>query len=1044
MYRKQLLKLIFCPLFLLLSTWAFAQKITVTGKVTDEKGQALPGATVTIKNSTTGTNSDINGKYVLKANGSDVLVFSMLGFVNQEIPVNNRDLINVQLAVDQQTLNEVVVIGYGTQKRKDITGSVATVKSDDFKDQPIDDPISALQGRIAGVNIVESSGQPGATPSIVIRGISSLSQPIPLYIVDGVRIPDITNLNMQDIASVDVLKDAAAAAIYGSAAAGGVLLITTKKGAVGAPPTINFSARYGVTQPKLVNDLLNSTQFIALQNLVNPGDFAGATQTDTLPNVNWENVLYRNAVEENYNLSVAGATPKLNYLFSVYDNNQTGSFIDNSSEIAGIRANAEYKLSDFITIGEQIGLSQRKTLPVAQNVSLDNAPFRTQPIIPVFNENGSYGTEPQGYQIQFSGPNPFGAVNTASTTEYTNNVQANVYADIKLPLHLDFRSTFGYTYNAFTEDYFQNAFNAPGAQTYNTLTENYAEYNQLLANYVLSYNQSFGKHSISAIAGFEQITGASNNLYTSMGSIGQNGYTYIPTSSSAGQTTLSGGNDPNALIQSLFARVNYNFNERYFLSASIRQDANYTEFGPAKVKGVFPGASAGWNISDESFFQGAKNIFNTLKLRASYGSLGNSNIPPYSYSSVYNQNQLSSGISGGAQGFAPGQAYQIANTLTKLANPGVHWETVTETNIGLDGEALNGRLSFTAEWYNKTTTGMLYPLPLPTSSGFIQPYYANVGNVNNRGFDFSAGYRDKIGKFGYDVNVTAGFNKNNVVSLSGTATGVIYDGYNWYNNGNTSFNQMSNQNITESKAGLPFGTFYGYKVLGIFQTNAQALASGQTVNGNPAQAGDLIFQNLHPGQGINSSDDQPIGNPNPALVYGINIHLNYQGFDLGLLFNGVQGVKLFDGTEAYEESLFADGNTTTKALNDSYLGSNGLTSQPRLLGTTSNGGTGLDPNTNYSSVNSYFVQNGSYLKLKNLQLGYTFSGGVLQQLSVKKARVFVMANNVFTITKYTGLDPELGSAYTASGYGAATTNGIDTPTNYPQTKIYSVGLDVTF
>jgi TonB-linked SusC/RagA family outer membrane protein len=1042
MYKKQLLKLFFCSLFLLVSTWTMAQSISVTGKVTDQKGQSIPGVTIIIKNGKTGTNSDINGKYILNARGSDVLVFSMVGYLNKEVPVNNQSVINVQLSEDTRLLNEVVVVGYGTQKRKDITGSIATVKADEFKDQPIDDPISALQGRIAGVNVVESSGQPGATPSIVIRGISSLSQPIPLYIVDGVRIPDITNLNMQDIASIDVLKDAAAAAIYGSAAAGGVLLITTKKGTVGAPPTINFSARYGVTQPKLVNDLLNTPQFVQLQNLVNPAFFTGKTQTDTLANVNWENVLYRNAIEQNYNLSVTGATPKLNYLFSVYDNNQTGSFIQNSSGIAGIRVNTDYKLTSFITIGEEIGLSQRKTIPISPNVSLDNAPFRTQPIIPVFNAGGSYGTEPLGYSIQFSGPNPYGAVNTATLTEYTNNVQANVYADIKLPFHLDFRSTFGYTYNAFTEDWFQNAFNAPGAQTYNTLTENYAEYNQLLANYVLSYNQSFGKHNISAVAGFEQITGASNNLYTSMGSIGQNGYTYIPTSSSAGQTTLSGGNDPNALIQSLFARVNYNFNERYFLSASIRQDANYTEFGPDKVKGVFPGVSGGWNISDEGFFAPAKNIFNSLKLRASYGSLGNSNIPPYSYSSVYNQNQLSSGISGGAQGFAPGQAYQIANTLTKLANPDVHWETVTETNIGLDGEAFNGRLYFTAEWYNKNTNGMLYPLPLPTSSGFIQPYYANVGVVNNRGFDFSAGYRDKVGKLSYDVSVNAGFNKNNVVSLSGTATGVIYDGYNWYNNGNTGYNQMANQTITESKAGLPFGTFYGYKVLGIFQTNAQA--AGQVVNGNVAQAGDLDFQNLHPGSPITSADDQAIGNPNPKLVYGINIHLNYESFDLGLLFNGVQGVQLFDGTEAYEESLFSDGNTTTKVFNDSFLGSNGLTSQPRLLGTTSNGSTGLDPNTNYSSVNSYFVQNGSYLKLKNLQLGYTFSGSVLQRLSVKKLRVFVMANNVFTITKYKGLDPELGSAYTTSGYGSATTNGIDTPTNYPQTKIYSAGLDLTF
>ena len=335
---------------------------------------------------------------------------------------------------------------------------------------------------------------------------------------------------------------------------------------------------------------------------------------------------------------------------------------------------------------------------------------------------------------------------------------------------------------------------------------------------------------------------------------------------------------------------------------------------------------------------------------------------------------------------------------------------------------------------------MLYPLPLAPSAGFAQPYYANVGIVNNRGFDFSIGYHDKVGKLGYDIGVNAGFNKNNVVSLSGTATGIINDGYNWYNNGDTGFNMMSGQTITQTKAGTPFGSFYGYKVIGIFPTDAAA--AGQKVNGNVAQAGDLEFQDVNHDGVIDQNDKQVIGNPNPKMVYGINIHLNYEGFDLAMLFNGVQGVQLFNGVKAYEQSLFADGNSTTQVFNDSFLGSNGLTSQPRLMGGAGN--TVLDPNTNYSSVNSYFVENGSYLKLKNLQLGYTFSGNILQRLSMKTARLFVMANNVFTITKYRGLDPELGSAYTPTGYGAATTQGIDAVTNYPQTKIYSVGLDLTF
>lgn len=1041
MYKKLLLKLLFCQLLVLMSFTAFAQKTTVTGKVTDEKGNPFPGVTIAVKGTSTGTNSDINGNYSLTVKSTDVLVFSSVGYVAQQVAVKGNPVINIKLLTADQQLNEVVVIGYGTQKRKDVTGSISSVKGSVFKDQPISDPISAIQGRIAGVNVIESSGQPGSVASIVIRGLESLNQPAPLYIVDGVRVNDISNINVQDIGSVDVLKDAAAAAIYGASAAGGVLLITTKKGVVGEAPLINFSARYGVTKPKLVNNLLNRDEFVKLQNLVNPADFSGKTQTDTLPDVNWENVLYRNAIEENANLSVSGATPTVNYLFSAYDNNQKGSFIKNSSNIAGLRANSDYKLSKFITLGEELALSQRKTDPIL--VDLHNAPFRTQPIIPIYNPDGSYGSDPKGYSISFQGPNPYGAVNTATAQDYTNNVQANIYADIKLPLHLDFRSTFGYTYNAYTRNYFQDSYNFGAvALSNNTLYKNYVEYNQLLSNYVLSYNQSFGKHNINAIAGFEQINGSSDNIFSSMGSVALNGYTYVPSSASGNQLGLSGTYDPNNLIKSEFARVNYNFDEKYFLSASIRQDANFTEFGPNKVRGVFPGASAGWNISDEQFFQGAKNIFNSLKLRGSYGSLGNSNIVPYSYDANYSQNQLSSGVSGGTQGFAPGQPFQVANTLTKLANPNVHWETVEETNIGLDGQALNGHLDFTIEWYNKNTKDMLYPLPLPTSSGFTAPYIANVGTVNNRGFDFSAGYHNKAGKLGYDVSVNAGFNKNKVTNLSGTATGVFYDGYNWYNNGDAQFNISSNQTITETKSGLPFGSFYGYKVLGIFQTDAAA--AGQKVNGNTAHAGDLQFADLDHNGVIDQNDKEVIGNPNPKLVYGISIHLNYQGFDLALLFNGVQGVQLYNGVQAYEQSLFSDGNTTTQVFGDSFLGSNGLTSQPRLLGTAANGSQALDPNTNFSSVNSYFVQNGSYLKLKNAQLGYTFSSDLLKRISVKSLRIFVMANNVFAITKYKGLDPELGSSFTGTGYGSVTTQGIDAVTNYPQVKIYTAGLDVTF
>jgi TonB-linked SusC/RagA family outer membrane protein len=1030
-----------------MSVSAFAQ-VSVSGKITDEKGDPFPGVTITIKGTSKGTNADINGSYLINAKSTDVLVFSNIGYAKQEIAVNGGGVINVSLKPDQEILNEVVVVGYGTQKRKDLTGSIASVKGDLFKDQPTTNALEGLEGRVAGVNIITPSAQPDVVPQIIIRGVSSLYQPNPIYIVDGIRQADINNINPQDIATVDIAKDAASMAIYGSAAAGGVILITTKKGShVGAPPAIYFSSRFGITKPKLVQ-LLDKDDFIKLEDIVNPSFFKGKPDLDTLANTNWVDELYRTGVEQNYNLSVTGATDNVNYAVSGFYNQQTGIYIKNYSNIGGFRANSDYKLSKYLTIGEQIDASQRIGSPLfGAQATLHNAPFRTQPIIPVYNENGGWGTEPGGYGIQFSGPNPLGAVETEQAQDTKNNFQGNVYGDLKLPFHLDFKTTLGYAYFLETTDQFQNSYNfGPVASPTNELYKSYAQSSQLDANYVLSYNQSFGKHNISALVGYEQITDKTNNIYSSESAVGIPGYSYVQTSASA--LALTGAYDPQGLIKSQFARVNYNFNERYFISGSIRQDANDQVFGPNYQKGVFPAASAGWAISEEPFFKSALPGITNLKFRGSYGQVGNSNIPFYGYNSTYTQNNISTGIAGGAQGFAPGQPFQIANTLTALPNPNVHWETTTETDFGFDGDALHGSLYFSAEWYNKTSSSVLFPITLSQSSGFTSAYISNIGDVNNRGFEFMAGYRNKVGKLSFDVSANAAFNRNMVTKLNGVANDALYGGYNYYNfdsnslSGDVAFNQMPNEQITITKAGVPFGSFYGYKVIGIFPTDAAA--AGQKVNGNVAHAGDLEFQDLDHNGVIDANDREVIGNPNPKLVYGFNIHLAYQGFDLAALFHGVAGVQLFNGVQSYEQSLFQDGNTTSQVFNDSFLGSNGLTSQPRLGYVNSSGAFTLDPNQNYSSVNSYFVQSGAYLKLKNLQLGYTFKGSFLDQLDIKSMRLFVMANNVFTITKYKGLDPEIASAFAANGQINPQTQGIDAVSNYPQARIYSVGLDVGF
>lgn len=1051
MQRKlQWLPVAGCLFLLLISAQVYAQNSTLTGRVTDNEGVPLAGASIRIKGESAGAYSLSGGEFSLSVpDSAKALIVSYIGYETQEVPIAGKTNIHITMQLSGTNLNELVVIGYGTQKRKDVTGSIATISGNDIKDLPVTNITAALQGRAAGVEIINNSGQPDATPTIIIRGISSLHQPLPLYIVDGVRVPggNIDNINIQDIASVNILKDASAAAIYGAAAAGGVVIITTKKGQIGKP-AVSFSARYGITKPKLIN-LLDKQQYIQLENIVNPKFFKGATQTDTLPNTNWVNALYGNATEQNYNLSVSGASPSVNYLFSGFYNAQKGIYIKNYSNIIGTQVNTDYQLGKYIKIGEQLSLSQRKTAPpVGTEAQLHNAPFRTLPIIPIKQKDGEWGVVPPGYNgLAFGGPNPVGAAESAEAQDTKNNLQGNVYAEIKLPLHLSFKTNLSYSYYNETQDYFQNSFNfGTVVNNINSLNKYSIQSTQLLTNEVLTYDEDFGKNHINAIAGYEQISSVYNNINVTESYVGLPGYSFIQTSQSG--FAVAGKYDPNGLIKSYFGRINYDYNSTYYLSLSARQDANFTVFGPEKQKGVFDAASAGWNINNESFFKPLLPVINALKLRGSYGSLGNSNINPYTYLATYSMFSGTGGTSIGGQNFAPGAPLLIANTISAIPNPNLHWETVYETNIGLDGEAFNSRMYFTVEWYNKITKDMLYALPLPLSSGFTQPYFTNIGEVRDRGVDVLLGYRDKAGSLGYDVSVTAGFNQNKVLNLDGITNDALYDGYNYYNNGDAAFNIMSNQPITITKAGLPFGSFYGYKVIGVFKTDADAAKSAQP----NAHAGDLIFaHDPKNGNTLNPNDRQVIGNPNPKLVYGINIHLNWKNFDVAMLFNGVQGVQLFNGVKAYEEYPFADGNTTSKVFNDSYLGSNKLTSQPRLGVVNADGSFTLDPNGNYTTVNSYFVENGSYLKLENLQIGYTFSNKLLEKIAIKSARLFVMANNLFTITKYTGLDPEVGSSYSQaaqSGYvGTAvgvTTRGLDAVSQYPQTQIYSLGLDVNF
>jgi len=1013
-------------LLLLCQQAAQAQQKNITGLVTNETGSPLEGASVTAKGQGAGVKTDALGAFQLSIPQSvNSFIVSFVGFENREVAINGQSSVTIALQPSKAALDEVVVVGYGTQKRKDVTGAIGSVRGNEIKNLPVTNVAEAMQGRVAGVEVIKATGEPGAPAQIVIRGVASLSQPQPLYIVDGIRQSG-DNINVQDIATIDVMKDASAASIYGSAAAGGVIIITTKKGQ-GIKPVINFSSRYGITKPRVLQ-LLDRDDFIKVKKLTLDGNYTNIQRQDTLPNTDWVDEIFRDGSEANFNLSISGSGPAVNYFVSGVYNSQKGVYLDNKSTLAGARVNTDIKAGNRIKIGQQLYAWQRSTAPVA--ISPINPPFRSIPTMAVYSgkPESPWGINPPG----FTGPNLVAQIKTADRDLKQLNFQGNVYGEVKLPLHLTFRTTFGYTYYNEEENYFQNVYNTGAvSQPANSLTKRTASTKTSFYNYILSFDHSFGPHTINALAGYEQFSSVYNAIVSNATSVGGTSYAYIITSDSR-VSLLNGGYDPNGLVKSMFGRINYDFNKKYYASFSIRRDGNFTVFGPGNQYGVFPAGSAGWSISEEPFLKRLLPQVNLLKLRGSYGVMGNSNIGSYIFLSAYEY--------ANAQNFAPGADPSLNYTQNNIPNPNIKWESMKEANIGLDGELMKNKIFFSLDWYDKTTEDMLYRLPIPPSAGMPGGIFqTNIGSVRNRGFEFLVGYKNSIGGFNYSASVNGAFNKNKVLNLDDINNNPLTGGDNNY--GNATFGIMVNQPLTYTKAGMAFGQFYGYQVEGIYQSQQQIADHAQQA-GYTANIGDLIFKDMNKDGVINDLDRTVIGNPYPKFVYGANINLSWKGFDLALLFNGVAGVDIFNGVAPYAMSLFSDGNTTSKVFGASFLGDNGLTDQPRI-GVLSGNTFTPDPNKNYSYASSYFVEKGGYLKLKNLQLGYNFSNALLNRAKIKGARLYFMANNLFTITKYSGIDPELGSQNVSLNAGT-TTRGIDAPWRYPNTRIYSVGLDLTF
>jgi TonB-linked SusC/RagA family outer membrane protein len=989
---------------------AFAQNFTVKGKVTDATtGESLIGVSVLVKGTSTGTQTDANGAYSVKASAGVTLIFSYIGYVSQQIVVSGPAAINVKLQAQNNALNEVVVIGYGTQRKIDNTGAVATVKGDDLAKQPSTNPLSALQGQVAGVEII-NSGQPGASPTINIRGVGTVSGGTnPLYVVDGVWYSDISFVNNADIESLTVLKDASSTAIYGIRAANGVVIITTKHGKNGKP-VISYNDYFGwqavTNQIKMANGTEYATAINELyaDNNVTPAFSSNPAMYGT--GTNWYNQILRNAPVSNNNISISGGTDVYKYSYSFGYLDQDGIVKTNNYKKYTVHVTNDFMPVKNLKLGFSASVLSSKSNDV--NGSIFHQLYTAAPIVPVYYANGKYG-DPADYGVGGGANyNPEATIDFFNQHSKNKELSGEVYGEYTIIPGLTFKESFGgEVAQGEVRDYTPIYFATGGQQSTTTsLDLNHTENRNWIWENTLTYNKKFGKSNLTALLGYSAQSYQTTYSTASRDSVPdvQNGN--LHTSFPDGTQILY----PQASQQlytyvSQFARINYSYADRYLLNASIRRDGA-SEFNPDPY-GYFYSAGAGWVITNEDFMKD-QHVFNALKLRASIGSVGNATVPrSVNILTVTNDPTQYTGIFGNPPYTVNGES------INTVVPPNTRWEQAVSTDFGIEGTILNNHLSFEAEYYNRNTQDAIFAVPIPASTGENGPnggLVANQANIRNRGFEFSLTWKQQVSNdVFYSISPNLGINSNIVTKvLSGN--NPVYGGGNGITNGALA---------TRTVEGQPIGEFYGYKVIGIFQTAAQVAASSEK---GTAQPGDFIYQDTNGDGQITSTDRVNLGNPNAKYGYGINTYVKVKNFDLTLDFQGRADVSVYNANLAYR---FGNENFTQDFYQNRWHGPGTSNTYPSVnLGSTYD-----------SAPNSFYVSSGAYFRVRNIQLGYSLPGEMLRKWGVQSVRFFANAQNAINIFGYKGFSPEVG--------GGPTEEGIDANV-YPLYATYNFGVNVTF
>ncbi|MBU3123848.1 SusC/RagA family TonB-linked outer membrane protein [Sinomicrobium weinanense] len=1032
---------------LLMNLWimpVLGQAIPVSGVVTSgEDKELLPGVNVVVKGTNKGTVTDFDGNYSIEVPSPEaVLVFSSIGFVSKEVVVGQKSVINVALNTDMTALDEVVVIGYGTTKRKDITGSISSITGEDLRKTSPVTMDQALQGKVPGLVIQQVSGQPGGAVSVQVRGLSSFGSSDPLYVIDGVIISNtatlgsgtnpLAGINPSEIESIDVLKDASATAIYGSQATNGVIVITTKRGK-DAPPSINYEFYTGFQQLPNRLPLMNLQEYATFINERNTGLGWGFDERPEFVNpeylgkgTDWQDELFRNAPVSNHTITVKGGDKRTQYLLSGSYFEQEGIALGSDFKRISVRLNLDNQTTDWLKIGTSLQLANIKENVNSTSSNVIQTALSQTPDIPVRNADGSWGGayNPNGWVNNTVNPYAIALINKDRARR--KQIFGNAYAEITFTKGLVLRNEITGSFSMATRDSFfpsyemglveriinEGAYNF--VQSYNSTIRNYLTFSRLFVD----------RYNMNIMAGHEAQLNKSENLAAGRTNFPSNNVQVI--SGGDPNTATNSGGKTHSALESYFGRINFGMDDKYLLTSNVRVDGSSKFASGNRWVTTYSWALA-WKMNNEAFLKNVEKI-NELKLRAGYGLTNNQNIRDYAYTSTLAT--VTTGLSG------------ISQITSNMANPYVEWEKTKYTNIGLDGTFFNWRLNFSVDFYNRDTDGLLMQIPLPMYSGTATSYspgsiaspYINVGQINNKGFDFRISSKNFTGEdFSWTTDLTVSHNINKIKKLN--TEGASLDG-----------------EYSKTTVGRSIGEFYGYQVEGVFakaedfETHAIPVRNGEKLNIGPEGGsiwyGDLIFKDFNEDGIIDERDQTYLGSPIPKYQVGLNNTFSYKNFDLNIFFNANYGNKVFNrlringeypGTSFgylkalnnYAKLALIDPDGSDSDVNNVYV----TNPDTRIVGIRND-------NTNDNNRTSdKFIEDGSFIRCKNISLGYTFPKELTQKIHINSLRVYANVTNAFIITKYKGMDPEIGSW---DPLNAGVDNGF-----YPQSRVFSVGASIT-